>query len=90
MDIRFFYWVFFGVIAEFNPARGYLFIVGIILYAVSMLYEQDFAGLLFGLLNIGYGYLVFENFGDNPNRFAVWVIVVSLNYLAIKRYYGQK
>jgi len=88
MDLRFFYWILFGVIAEITPAREYLFIIGIVLYAISMLYEHDFPGLLFGLLNVGYGYLVFEGFIENPNRFAIWVIVVSLNYLVIKKYYS--
>lgn len=88
MDLRFYYWVFLGIVSQESPYRDYVAIVASVLYVYGCIFKRDVSGLVFGLNNMGIGLLLFTNFDYSVFLIGIWVILVSINYLIVKYLWG--
>lgn len=90
MDLRFYFWVFLGMVSQESPYRNYVAIVASILYLYGCILKGDIPGLVFGANCIGMGFLLFTSFDYSIFLIAIWVILVSINYLVVKYLWGGR
>ncbi len=84
MDTRYFYWVLVGVLAFESPNRELVAIILAAIYTIGVLKNLDLPGLSFGINCCGIWILLFPSFDYGIKVYAMWVILLSINYLIVK------
>lgn len=84
MDLRYFYWIIVGFLTYDSPNRAIILTILAVIYFIGVMIEKDIPGISFGINSTGSWVFLYPEFEYGPNLFAIWVIIISLNYLFVK------
>lgn len=90
MDLRFLYWIMVGAMAFESPYRDLVAIIAAAIYIVGVIIEFDLPGISIGLNSIAIWFALFPRVEFSLTTYAIWVILISINYLVVKAYWNWR
>ena len=88
MDYRYLFWFLVGAVTYESSYRDFVAIIASAIYFAGVIKDWDATGFSFGLNCIGIWLIIFPSFVYKPLVFDMWVILISINYLLVKKFWG--
>lgn len=76
-----------GIAPLEGNAKTYLLLVGSAVYFSALILDGDLGGVIYGFINSLGIFILFDEFTINEIQALTWILLISINYLLIKRFF---